>query len=237
MIKRIKWYIPKGMLEWYGRQVQAKAVQQRRAKAAALIECYLTEHESTRIQLGCGTNPMQGWLNTDYDDRDPEVAFLDCTEAFPLPDGRFDYVFSEHLIEHLDYADGCRMLEECYRILRPEGKIRISTPNFNFLLELCKENKSDLQRKYIQWCAEMWSKVYQPDVVFVVNNFFREWKHQFIYSPDVLSDALKKAGFQNPTIQSPGQSDDPNLNNIEKHGKVIGEDFNMLETFSIEARK
>ncbi len=237
IVRYLKWCTPSGLLNWYGNLKKQQAVQAQDRKAARLIEAYLAGHDEARLQLGCGPNLMTGWLNTDYDDREESVAFLDCTQPFPLPDNRFHYVFSEHLIEHLDYTDGSHMLREAYRVLRPGGRLRVTTPNFNFLIALCQPDKSELQERYIQWCAEKWPGVHQPEDVYVVNNFFRDWGHRFIYAPQVLCQVLEQIGFKDIQILRAGQSDDPNLKSLEKHGTIIGDDFNDLETFSVEAVK
>ena len=65
--------------------------------------------------------------------------YLDATQTFPLPDCSFDYIFSEHMIEHVTYQNGKRMILECYRVLKPGGLLRISTPDLSFLVDLYKD--------------------------------------------------------------------------------------------------
>jgi predicted SAM-dependent methyltransferase len=57
----------------------------------------------------------------------------------------FDYVFSEHMIEHVSYAEGLLMLRECLRVLKPGGRIRIATPSLEVLLDLYKPSKTPIQ--------------------------------------------------------------------------------------------
>ena len=45
------------------------------------------------------------------------------------------------MIEHLKYSDGQNMLKESFRVLKPKGKIRISTPDLQFLIDLTKRKK------------------------------------------------------------------------------------------------
>jgi SAM-dependent methyltransferase len=58
------------------------------------------------------------------------------TRPFPLPDGSFDVCFMGELIEHVFSPDD--LLEEARRILKPNGKLLLTTPNlaawFNRLL-------------------------------------------------------------------------------------------------------
>ena len=42
---------------------------------------------------------------------------------------RFDGIFCSHVIEHLAYQDGLRLMELCYQVLKPDGRIVVVTPN------------------------------------------------------------------------------------------------------------
>ena len=72
----------------------------------------------------------------------------------------------------------------------------------------------------------------------MINNFFRAWGHCFIYDAETLTHALSMSGFREISLYKPGVSEDPNLNNLESHGKEIGnEAINQFETIVIEGRK
>ena len=60
---------------------------------------------------------------------DPRVRFRrhDVIEALPFPDGRFDYVFSIEGLEHFD--NPWVFVKELCRVLKPGGRLLISTPN------------------------------------------------------------------------------------------------------------
>jgi ubiquinone/menaquinone biosynthesis C-methylase UbiE len=59
----------------------------------------------------------------------PESTFVvgDITKKTKFKDSEFDVCFMLETIEHLEYAK--EALEEVYRILKPKGKIFITTPN------------------------------------------------------------------------------------------------------------
>ncbi len=65
---------------------------------------------------------------------------VDLNQSLPYRDEFFDYILNSNGIEHLE--DQYTFVRECYRILKPHGKLLISTPNIlnlkarvaNFLL-------------------------------------------------------------------------------------------------------
>jgi predicted SAM-dependent methyltransferase len=123
------------------------------------IERYLGSHEVRKLELGTGQLAIEGWLNTDINPRfrraGPPVLFLDATRPFPFPDSTFDYIASEHVIEHVPYDDARFMLGECARVLRSGGRIRIATPDLAQLLSLYldQEDLSAEQTAHLRWMA------------------------------------------------------------------------------------
>ena len=93
------------------------------------IKAYFSETRIRKLQIGAGKNVLEGWLNADLEPGSDEVMFIDAVAELPFPDGVFDYVFSEHMIEHIAYKHGLHMLGEAFRVLKPGGKIRIATPD------------------------------------------------------------------------------------------------------------
>jgi predicted SAM-dependent methyltransferase len=191
------------------------------------ISSYLAAHDERKLQLGAGDHPLVGWLNTDLHDygRPDTLVYLDVRKPFPLPDESFDLVFSEHMLEHLSYADGQRCLRESFRVLRPGGRIRIATPSLERLSRLYEGG--DVQERYVRWAAKTLEPELQaPLPGVVVNNFFRSWGHRFIYDPQTLRHALGEAGFIDVAECPVGE--------LEHHLAEVPE-INEYETFVLEA--
>ncbi len=209
-----------------------------------IIELYLEQAVVPGLQLGCATNYMKGWLNTDlmphngYGEAGQSYVFMDAALPFPLPDNAFQYVFTEHMIEHLNYQAGAGMLAECARVLKPGGKIRIATPDLAVLLALYGPEKTQVQQEYIAWITNRFLPDTGPSSdVMVINNAFRNWGHQFIYDQAFLTEALRNAGFMDVDVCKVGESSDPHLAGLEMHGKRMGnEAMNAFETMVLEAQ-
>ena len=61
--------------------------------------------------------------------KDIEVKYADIeNEFFPYDDNVFDIVFSKSVIEHLFNPEN--FMKECYRVLKPSGRIIIMTPDW-----------------------------------------------------------------------------------------------------------
>lgn len=210
-----------------------------RIRRAERIEEYLSTHRVRRLQLGTGSNPYAHWLNTDVVDfrRRNEIVYLDAREPFPLPDNAFDTVFSEHMIEHLTYGDGLQCLQECYRVLRPGGRLRIATPSLRRIASLYSQDLSDLQQRYLAWATDVFIDYADvPLPGFVLNNMLRNFGHEFVYDEETLGHVLATTGFVEITEWPVGQSDDPALVGLERHMRSAAE-FNAYETLVLEAWK
>jgi predicted SAM-dependent methyltransferase len=81
---------------------------------------------------------------------------------------------AEHMIEHVEYQAAQVMLRECFRVLKPGGRVRCATPDLRVLLELHSRQKTDDQIDYIDWSISRFMPgVQECKDVFVINNFFR----------------------------------------------------------------
>jgi SAM-dependent methyltransferase len=239
-----------------------EVVQQRKA----VIEHYLINHAIHKLQIGTGENLLPGWLNTDLEPMAAEVIHLDALEPFPFKDNEFDYIFSEHMIEHIPYIGGLFMLKECFRVIKPGGKIRIATPDIEKIVGLFSATQTEEQKKYIEWSATQSIGLYRPEktklqqrraewdidythimrqypdssrdpACFIVNNFFRSYGHQFLYNELTLAGILHEAGFTDVCRYNPSESDDAELQNLETHGRLIGEEINNFETMILQAAR
>lgn len=202
------------------------------------IDAYLRSHTPGKLQIGSGPHLLPGWLNTDYEPVSDESVFMDATRTFPLPDQAFTHVFSEHMIEHISYEQGLFMLRESFRVLKPGGKIRLATPNLKNIIDLSGPEKSEVQKRYLDWAmTHFWPNIASRNACFVINNFMRNWGHLFVYDAPTLRFSLEQAGFADVREYPPGTSEEPAFLGLECHGKQIGEENNQFETMVLEAMR
>ena len=172
-----------------------------------LITQYLDNSTTEKkLQLGCGRNWLEGWLNSDYFPRNSDILQLDVTVALPFENDTFDYIFSEHVIEHISYPEGAYMLEECFRVLKPGGVLRVGTPDLAFLVSLYREDevasqsRTQIEQEFLEYflANEIKDREINAPVDFdtyLINKFVRAWGHEFIYDEKSLRHMMKTLGF------------------------------------------
>jgi predicted SAM-dependent methyltransferase len=81
-----------------------------------------------KLNLGCGSDIRQGWINLDIADIEG-VNIVHDLNKLPLPfEGEeFDYILCKDVLEHLDYVP---LLRDLHRILKRGGVLEISVPHF-----------------------------------------------------------------------------------------------------------
>lgn len=210
-----------------------------------LIECFLKDNEVRKIQIGCGTNFLEGWLNTDLKFSD-KILFLDAGAIFPLESDSFDFIFSEHMFEHLKVEQQLNMLSESYRILKKGGIMRIATPNLDFLFKIYSNPDTSENTDYIHWAinniprlkAEKNSIVGKEEhYIYVINNFFKDWGHQVIHNVSSINKLVLQCNFSQFRECEVGKSEVSVFQGIEKHGVIIPYRINLFETMVVEIIK
>ena len=110
------------------------------SRYSSVYDNYFDDNSDYKLHLGAGPFCFPGWLNTDLHPQSDSIYALDTSAKLPFDDCTFSVVFSEHLIEHMEYPSGARMLREVYRVLRPGGYVRFSTPDLHRLVGLLLHN-------------------------------------------------------------------------------------------------
>lgn len=108
------------------------------------------------LNLGCGHRFHPSWTNINFISTDQSVIAHDLKKGIPFPEHSFDIVYHSHLLEHLSKADAKIFMEECYRVLRPQGILRVVVPDLEQIARMylhCLENASI--------GSEEWKKNYQ----------------------------------------------------------------------------
>ncbi len=156
-----------------------------------------------RLHIGCGQQSIPGWINIDNQGLPGVNQVLDVRKGLPFAD--VASIYAEHFLEHLGLEDGLALLAECRRVLRPDGILRLSTPNLDWVLLTHYRGPQQAND------ADAWQDCMR------LNRAFHGWGHQFLYNRAMLASALRSAGFARATFCRYGESDTPELKGLERH--------------------
>lgn len=95
-----------------------------------------------RLNLGAGSNPIDGWVNIDR---------KTGGEAYPLTDyadGSVDEIRASHILEHFRMEDQDKILREWVRVLKPGGVLKIAVPDVRLIAEKMIRGEPG---PYLQW--------------------------------------------------------------------------------------
>ena len=115
-----------------------------------------------RLNVACGGRPLKGYINIDMDSlsklkkRYPNKNFskdllLKNWNVFKLPlkDNSVDEINSDAFIEHLSFVEEHKFFKEMIRVMKPGGKITLSTTDFEKIVKIwlkLKDNWLDFYR-------------------------------------------------------------------------------------------
>lgn len=162
------------------------------------------------LDVGCDVNTDPDFCCLDYQWQPGIDVCWDVTRGLPFDTGYIGGIYTEHMLEHIDFANGCALLKEFRRVLRPGGTARIIVPDGElYLSEYAKHLNG--QKTAMPYAAEDAANFAISTPIVSINRAFREAGHQFIWDYETLRQALLMAGFTTVTHQSFGKGADPKL--------------------------
>lgn len=81
-----------------------------------------------KLNIGSDNNLRDGWYNIDEFNIKPGTIKMNALKL-EFPDNFFDEICARDVLEHITHTRTDEALKEWYRVLKPEGKIYIQTPN------------------------------------------------------------------------------------------------------------
>lgn len=156
---------------------------------------HLRRQAGLKLNIGSGGRGLPGWVNIELKRAGDTTLCLDIRRRLPLKDGSVQWIFIEHVLEHMDFAqDLPRMLADWRRVMAPGGRVRIIVPDVRKYIEAYLSGDPE------NWRALAWNpdEVARGEVMpmHILNHVFhQEGEHLFGCDFDLLAFALKRAGF------------------------------------------
>lgn len=194
-----------------------------------------------RLNIGCGESGVPGWVNiglfsdrkvpygTIVNHRATRLLHYDMTRGIPMRDETARYIYASHFIEHLTLGEARLFFRECYRVLKPGGMIRITTPDLELWIERYLANDLSFFERFYR-CCPSYSDLTTKGQILVGQ--IQGWGHRWLYDLESLQAIMAEAGFGTITRMEHHQSALPDIQLLEPT-----DEERLLETFYVEAQK
>ncbi|MDX1460906.1 MAG: methyltransferase domain-containing protein [Xanthomonadales bacterium] len=146
-----------------------------------------------RVNCGAGHWKLEGWINVDLDPATEPDFVADLTRAIPLADESVDYMHAEDFMDQVSLAQGRAFLRECRRVLKPEGVLRLLTPDLRKLARLYLDDPDELKRL---WREDVGIPLEVGTEGEIFNLGMRLLGHRFVYDGETLQALCRECGFQ-----------------------------------------
>lgn len=170
-----------------------------------------------KINFGCFNRPINGWINIEFAlkyiisskflslfrlalklgiiskynyftiEKFKGVSYGDIRKRLKYKSNSIDVINHTHVLEHLYYDEAIKFLNECYRILKPKGIMRVCVPNFKLIVD---EYIKSIKSKNSEIGTEK-----TMDSLYARNKYSQTYGHKWMYDKDYLIKILKECGF------------------------------------------
>jgi hypothetical protein len=141
-----------------------------------------------RLNLGCGFDRRDGYLNVDlHAFHEPDLV-ADVRDLSMLPAAAYDEILAQDVLEHLGRTDVVPTLREWARLLRPGGVLILRVPDLVGLLGLLVTRRARPEQEELVQCL-YGTQAYDGDF------------HHNAFTEVLLRHYLHDAGFEPPEIR------------------------------------
>lgn len=136
-----------------------------------------------KLNLGCGDLIFSEFVNCDLYNPKADVR---CDVRFlPFKTDSIDEIYALHVIEHFDFKESFGVLLEWKRVLKPNGFLKIETPN---LLTTCKAFVEANEQDRVNFYGHLFAVPWISGQI-----------HKFLYTETQLRWTLGRIGFREIT--------------------------------------
>lgn len=145
-----------------------------------------------KLSLGAGGVRLPGWIHVDFDASCRPDVRADLSEPLPFADACADFLHSEDFIGQLSFTQARAFLQECYRVLKPGGVLRLLTPD---LAQLVRAYVNRDQGLKALWDREVGIPLETGTLGELVHAALTFADQNSFYDEETLRSLLEPAGF------------------------------------------
>lgn len=146
----------------------------------------LHQEKAIRLNIGCGKQLIEGWINIDLIESADLVADV---KNIPLPDNYADEAMAIHVLEHCYRWEAPDVLKEWKRLLKPGALMAVEVPD---IVKCCKAVIRNAPPRMGLWGLYGDPNYKEPLMI-----------HRWAWSGEELAMEMKKAGFSRVRICQP----------------------------------
>lgn len=87
------------------------------------------------VQLGSGAHYIDGMINVDVNPFRKSDVWLDLRKGLPFDNQSVDAIYCCHTLEHFYEPDVRAIIQDCHRVLKTKGGLRVVTPDLRKAVE------------------------------------------------------------------------------------------------------
>lgn len=133
-----------------------------------------------KLNLGCGYNRLEGWLNADNSPDSAADALMEAHDL-RLESSSAEEIKALQLVEHLGFFKTKYFLSECWRALKPGGTLTLETPDIEKTFAVFLAGDAAAREAALGW-------VYGPETAGM--------GHAYCPPKELLAELLAEAGFE-----------------------------------------
>ena len=145
--------------------------------------------ERVVLNLGSGTHPIRerGFVNVDVNPAHHPDLWLNVMHGLPFSAGTISAVVASHLLEHFYRRQVQHVLDEAWRVLRPDGVVRIVTPDLGKAVNAYRTGNRDF---FLDW-----PDAYESLGGKLNNYLLCRDQHHLMFDFGLMQELLVTAGF------------------------------------------
>jgi predicted SAM-dependent methyltransferase len=145
--------------------------------------------QEVNLHLGCGEIDHPGFINIDGLPSSHIHYIRPINDLSPFQDESVSLIYASHCLEHFSHQEVLTVLKEWFRVLKINGVLRVSVPDFDLLLDIYQDNDLDL------------NTIIYPLMGSQINKYDF---HMIAFNQSNLTELFNQAGFSKVRAWEPG---------------------------------
>ena len=177
-----------------------------------------------KLHLGCGKKFIAGFKHVDLLDFGHIDYKTSVDDLYFAENDSIDIIYAAHVLEHFGRLEYKSVLKEWFRVLKPNGILRVSVPSFEAVVEYYANHDDNLES--LLGLLVGGQKIGQYDY------------HKMIFDKKLLNKDLKEIGFKKVELYDWKQTEHANIDDFSQaYLPHMDKENGLLMSLNIEATK